>query len=380
MSDFDVVIIGGGAVGAATQFFLAKQGITNTLLLEKKESFAKGATGCWGSLIRVFSINAETTREAVETVPYYFRFKEETGFDCGIKKTGSLYFFSGVHFERISNAVKLLNQTRGTDLKILDSRIGGARFPHFQWLEGDFAVYEQMAGYACPSLTTEGWINSAIIKGAQAKCSAGVKKFVTEDGKVTSVITESGDEYRAKIFILTTGPWIKQISDQLDLGLPIFPMAIQVNRFGGLENESDHPIFLDFDQISFGRSLNGSLYGGFCKEGIASMTSFKQPLNLADASEAKRRLSKRLSWLRTATLEGGVRAIEAYTYDLKAYINFTDKLPNLLVGGGWSCSGFTLAPTYGKKLATLTQNKLEETKLWKNPASALLEQDQRPLH
>ena len=41
----NVVIIGGGIMGASTAYHLAKKGCTNVVLLEKEEFCGRGATG-----------------------------------------------------------------------------------------------------------------------------------------------------------------------------------------------------------------------------------------------------------------------------------------------------------------------------------------------
>ena len=46
---YDVIIIGGGIIGCATAFELAKRGITDILLIEKR-FLTSGATGRCGSL------------------------------------------------------------------------------------------------------------------------------------------------------------------------------------------------------------------------------------------------------------------------------------------------------------------------------------------
>ena len=48
---YDVIIIGGGIIGCATAFELAKRGITDILLIEKR-FLTSGATGRCGAGIR----------------------------------------------------------------------------------------------------------------------------------------------------------------------------------------------------------------------------------------------------------------------------------------------------------------------------------------
>ena len=48
---YDIVVVGGGIVGSAIAFELAKRGLNNTLLIEKRY-LTSGATGRCGAGIR----------------------------------------------------------------------------------------------------------------------------------------------------------------------------------------------------------------------------------------------------------------------------------------------------------------------------------------
>lgn len=88
---YDVIIIGGGIIGCATAFELAKRGITDILLIEKR-FLTSGATGplrrryppAWGS-----ELNA---RIALESTHIFEHLEEYTGYtrSCGLHQGGYL--------------------------------------------------------------------------------------------------------------------------------------------------------------------------------------------------------------------------------------------------------------------------------------------------
>ena len=65
---YDVIIIGGGIIGCATAFELAKRGITDILLIEKR-FLTSGATGRCGAGIRQ-QWGSELTRGSLWKYPY----------------------------------------------------------------------------------------------------------------------------------------------------------------------------------------------------------------------------------------------------------------------------------------------------------------------
>src|SRR5512141_2343882 len=86
----DIVIIGGGVMGASAAYHLAQRGMKNIVLLEKEEYFGSGATGrCAGGVRYQFSTEINI-RLSLESLPMLERFKEEIGQDINYRQCGYL--------------------------------------------------------------------------------------------------------------------------------------------------------------------------------------------------------------------------------------------------------------------------------------------------
>src|SRR4030095_9048357 len=86
----DIVIIGGGVMGASAAYHLAKRGLKNIVLLEKEEFFGTGATGrCAGGVRYQFSTEINI-KLSLESLPMIERFKEEIGQDVNYRPCGYL--------------------------------------------------------------------------------------------------------------------------------------------------------------------------------------------------------------------------------------------------------------------------------------------------
>ena len=84
-----VIIIGGGIVGCAVQFALAKRGWTDSLLLEKGE-LTSGSTWHAAGNTTHFGHDPAITRLYVSSIDTYLDAQNLTGQDIGFHQTGSL--------------------------------------------------------------------------------------------------------------------------------------------------------------------------------------------------------------------------------------------------------------------------------------------------
>ena len=75
----EIVIIGGGVMGASAAYHLAQRGMKNIVLLEKEDFFGQGATGrCAGGVRYQFSTEINVML-SIQSLPMLERFKEEIG-------------------------------------------------------------------------------------------------------------------------------------------------------------------------------------------------------------------------------------------------------------------------------------------------------------
>src|SRR3970040_1862988 len=99
----DIVVIGGGVMGASAAYHLAKCGTKNVVLLEKEEFFGTGATGrCAGGVRYQFSTEINV-RLSLESLPMLECFKEEIGQVANYRHCGYLLVATN---EKDANAFK----------------------------------------------------------------------------------------------------------------------------------------------------------------------------------------------------------------------------------------------------------------------------------
>ena len=85
----DVVIIGGGIVGCSIAYHLTKVGITNVVLLERKQ-LTSGTTWHAAGLVGQLRASRNLTELAKYTTDLFEGLEKETGQATGFKQNGSI--------------------------------------------------------------------------------------------------------------------------------------------------------------------------------------------------------------------------------------------------------------------------------------------------
>ena len=118
---YDAVIIGGGIVGCATAFELAKRGVTDILLLEKG-FLTSGATGRCGAGIRQQWGSELNARLALESTQIFEQLEEYTGYprSCELHQGGYLLVtYSEKEWAQFQENLKV-QHALGIDVRAVD--------------------------------------------------------------------------------------------------------------------------------------------------------------------------------------------------------------------------------------------------------------------
>src|SRR2546428_14083901 len=82
----EVVIVGGGWMGASIAFHLARRGVGAVLI--EKDHIGAGSTGHSGAIVRQFYESRVGIRLARRSLAFFRRFQGETGVPCGFRRNG----------------------------------------------------------------------------------------------------------------------------------------------------------------------------------------------------------------------------------------------------------------------------------------------------
>ena len=258
----DIVIIGGGVMGASAAYHLARRGMKNIVLLEKEEFFGTGATGrCAGGVRYQFSTETNV-KLSLESLPMLERFKEEVGQDVNYRQCGYLLIATvekdAAAFQR---NVELQNRL-GVQTQLLSGDEVRARLPLMKFEDALAGTFHQKDGMVDPNSAVAGYIRAAQRLGVKALTRAEVTGIRVRGGQVEAVETAQ-DTIQTRLVLNAAGPWAGSIGEMAGVRIPIVPLRRQMFTTNALtEIPEDFPFVIDFTQsLYFHREGDGLLIG-----------------------------------------------------------------------------------------------------------------------
>lgn len=262
----DIIIIGGGVMGASAAYHLAARGIKHVVLLEKEEFFGTGATGrCAGGVRYQFSTEVNV-RLSQASLPMIERFKDEIGQDVNYRQCGYLMIATNekdvTAFQR---NVEMQNRL-GVGTKLLSGDEVRARLPLMRFDDALAGTFHHKDGLADPNSVVMGYIGAAQRMGVAALNNVELTGLKVEGLKVKGVETNHGF-VATRTVINAAGPWAGLIGKMVGIHIPLTPLRRQMLTTTPLpELPTDFPFVIDFAQ---------SLY--FHREGEGLLTGMSNP-------------------------------------------------------------------------------------------------------
>jgi sarcosine oxidase, subunit beta len=351
MRTADVVVIGGGAIGASTAFHLTSVGVRNVLLVERRH-LAAGATGKSGALIRMHYTNEAESRLAVESLKIFRDFDSVVGGSCGFEAVGFLQLVGPEYREALRRNVarqqRLAIDTREVSLD--DTR---ALLPGIELAGVGAVAYEPGSGFADPTATAYAFAAAARRAGATIASHCEALRVVTEAGRVVAVETSQG-RVATRAVVIAAGAWAQPLLQPFGLDWGLMPYRIQVSIFrwpAGFGHR--HPAIIDATQKSWFRpeGVAGTLIGVELGSAHADPEKYDEPVDAAYVAGCRAALATRLPAFEDAPMRGGWAGMIMMSPDGRPIIERVGAVDGLWVMAGDSGTSFKTSPAIGRCLA-----------------------------
>lgn len=349
-STAEVVVIGGGVVGCSIAYHLAKLGCRDVVVLEK-DTIGSGSTGkCPGGIRQQFSTEVNI-RLSMESVKFFERFEEETGYPADFCQQGYLMLAStGDELELFRQNVALQRKL-GLEVYLLSAQEAKERVPQLNVDDIVGATYCLTDGYADPHSVVQGFASAARRFGVKIHEETEVTGVKLTGSRVWGVLTSKG-ELQAPIAVNAAGAYAAQVGKMADLDIPLRPSRRHIFVTAPLDKiPQKSPMVIDFHTgFWFRREGPGLIFG---MRNPNEPEGFNITVDWSFLPILGEVACQRLPILGNTGIMRAQAGLHADTPDCHAVMGKVSEIEGLYLACGFSGHGFMHSPAVGRYLAEL---------------------------
>jgi sarcosine oxidase, subunit beta len=351
-STADVVVVGGGAVGASAAYHLAAAGAGSVLLLERGDALGTGSTGrCAGGFRHQFS-SAVNIQLSMASVRMITSFAEEHGLPLDVWQDGYLFLVRTEPVWQDFLAAVDLQRSFGVNVEVLTPQEAAGLIPGLETDGMIGATFGPEDGIADPSGLTEGYATAARRAGAEIECRVEVTALNVEAGRVRGVTTSKGD-VAAPVVVNAAGPWAGLLAEMAGVRLPLEPIPRQVVVTGGFDGMPERrTLVIDAEStFYFHREAAGVLLGMGGKDEQPSFDTRVDQRFIEE--EVFPKAVEVFPPLERAGMAYSWAGLYEMTPDRLPIVGQSSPVAGFYLANGFSGHGFQHAPIVGKLLAEM---------------------------
>jgi sarcosine oxidase subunit beta len=224
MRKAEIVIIGGGVVGASVAYHLTQRGAKDVLILERESGQGSGSTGKATGGVRM---QFETDINIMMSL-YSLGFFNNWDFDCGYEPRGYLFFATTAEqLDYLKTNAEKQRSLGVRDVEIVDAESIAAIVPGMKCEDivgGSFGAHD---GFIDPIAVMKGFTERALSGGARIEFDSQVHSIDAKNGEVKGV-SINGGQIECENVVLCTGAWSASLAKTAGIDLPVEPLKRQI--------------------------------------------------------------------------------------------------------------------------------------------------------
>jgi sarcosine oxidase, subunit beta len=349
---YEVVVVGGGAHGLATAYYLGQQGISDVAVLEKSY-IGSGAAGRNTTILRSNYKTPEGARFYDASVKLYEGLSAQLNFNLLFSQCGHLTL---AHSDRA--LLVMANRAEVNRLAAIDSRL--IDVPEIQALapamrldrDATFpvmgALYHPPGGIIRHDAVVWGFARGADQAGVEIHPYTEVTGLQRHKDRITAVHTNRGTITAGHVINATAG-WSTLICDMAGVRLPITTHILQAFVTEPLKPLLDVVIVSSHMHVYISQTDRGEFLIG---AEIEPWSTYRTHGTLNFLQEASRHTLELFPQLEHARMLRSWAGLCDLSPDYSPILGTTE-LENFHISAGWGTYGFKAAPIVGHTLAHL---------------------------
>lgn len=352
----DVLVVGGGLMGCATAYHLARAGAAVTLV-ERRAHPGQETTACSGAIIRAHYGVPELVTLALEANKRYARFAEEVGLPCGFVQSGYSVLVDASDEQTLRDMVAM-HQSLGVNASLIAPDDLPALVPAVRTDDVSLVAYEPDGGFANPTLTVAAYAARAGQLGAKMRFERAVVA-AARAGSGWRVTLSDGENVSAGQVVLCTGNWSRPVGALFGLDLPVTPVRAQIvvlERPGSFRGV--FPVVSDLVNLAYFRTDGahgmwvGSSDSADLQDALPRPEGYDEGVAAQTVADARRKAGLRFAGMDAADKGGVQRAFSGLYETTPDWQPIMDSFGDgLHAAVGFSGHGFKLGPVVGEAMA-----------------------------
>ena len=343
----EIAIVGGGVVGLAIAYYLARRGLEDVVVLERGY-LAEGASGRNGGGVRQqwsTEINIRLMQESVELCR---RFAVDVGVNVWFRQGGYLFLARNAkEVARLERNIALQNRC-GVPTKMLDPKQAQEIVPELDIHGIAGASYNSTDGILFPWPFLWGYARQAAAHGVRIFTQTAVN-HLSETKEGTFVVETTRGAIHARRVINATGAWSPQLAKLVGVDVPTYPIRHEICSSEPLKPFLRPMVSELASGLYCSQSMRGEIVGGVTLPGHGSTYAMGSTLEFL-ATYARR-------LVRLMPILGDIKILRQWAgpYDQSPdgnpILGPAPDHPNFFLACGFVGHGFMMAPIVGKLYA-----------------------------
>jgi sarcosine oxidase subunit beta len=220
----EIVIVGGGVVGASVAYHLTARGANDVLITERESEQGKGSTGKATGGVRAQFETDINIKMSLHSLDFF----KNCDFECGYDPRGYLFFGTDENqYEYLRRNVQKQKTLGVKDVEIVDAQTIAEICPGLNVADIIGGSFGARDGFINPLAVMNGFTSRAMENGTKIEFEMQVFSIETANGKVCAVETNKGRIECEKI-VLCSGARVRELSQTAGIDLPVVPQKRQL--------------------------------------------------------------------------------------------------------------------------------------------------------
>ena len=363
MSEYDIVIIGAGSVGVPTALACMHEGL-KTLVIERNSSVSQGDNKHAIGGIRAAHSQKGKIWVGQRSIDIFSSWEKKYGDDIEWVQGGYTFVAYSEEHEQLLKDTVNLQKKYGLNINFISSDKMEELIPGINPQDLRGGTYSPEDGNASPLLALNAFYRKAKENGVEFQFKEKVNKILSNNGKITGLMTDKGS-YNASKIVNATGDYAKEIGKTIGLNIPVIPDSHEAGITEPVKTFFK-PMIVDIRPVidlNWGNSKNYYFYQNkrgqvvFCLTPDPPIIGTNRNETSSFLPQVAKRMVNLLPRLKHLKIRRTWRGLYPMTPDGSPIVGKTKEIEGYINAVGMCGQGYMLGPGIGEVVARLAAEK-----------------------